>query len=135
MVRIQLDPIEFYGMGRITQTSDSQHTQTNEFHFYYLTFENSIWKNVIFKTSQKIDDLISEELINILASRISTILSKEEETWIGISTPKRMNESTSKFLEKNFFKEDFKVHFNFEISPHQTFPITAYFFAHEVGHA
>jgi hypothetical protein len=131
MIRIELDPVQFYGLGWISQKKEvTSAVGDGESHWILFRLENSLWSSLLFKLPKSIDEMISEELTNILASRIATALSKSEETWVGISAPHFLNH---RFRDPQTDPIT-KIEFEFRYAG-TSIPVIASLHAREVAHA
>lgn len=132
MIRIELDPIQFYGLGLISQRKELSGfpEKQKDSHWIIFQLENSIWKSLLFRVPVTIDEMMAEELTNILASRISTALSKAEETWVGISPPCLL---THTFSDPQTI-EDYRIEFEFRYAGNGI-PVVASLHPREVAYA
>ena len=132
MIKIELDPIEFYGLGLISQKRDLSGfpATRKDSHWVLIQLENSVWKSLLFRVPIAIDEMMAEELTNILASRISTSLARTEETWVGISTPRFL---THAFSDPQTI-EDYRIEFEFRYAG-TAIPVIASLHPREVGYA
>ena len=138
MIRIELSPLDFYGLGSIvSQDGDlSPGQEIQNALWARVGLENSVYRSLVFEIDSRLDALIVEELVNVIASRISSALARVEETWIGISPPHLLEASrevrASMKTTVNALEDD-AVRFEFR-SAGRSIPIAVYFIPHEVGH-
>lgn len=138
MIRIDLAPLDFYGLGSIVSKSGDPVSglDIQDAIWARIGLENSVYRSLVFEIDPRLDPVIIEEIVNVLASRISTALARVEETWVGIGTPSVLqatdeNRASMKRLTTGLFEDSVRFEFR---SAGRSIPIAVYFIPHEVGH-
>ncbi|RYZ67587.1 MAG: hypothetical protein EOP09_10775 [Proteobacteria bacterium] len=138
MIRIELAPLDFYGLGSVVSLKGDAlpPEEISGATWVRIALENSLYRSLMFEVDPRLDPKITAELVNVLASRISTVLAQVEGAPIGISPPKVLDadQELKDSLQRTVRNlRDDAVRFEFR-SAERSLPIAVYFILNEVGH-